>query len=154
MTSYAQAWRRGTALLAVAAVVSGCLVIADVELEDMTGDWEASQARFAEPGNLNNTLDLIEEGWVVLMTVADDGGFALTLLPPVGPPDLRIGRLTVENGKDVLLTRPEGPVGEGEVFVEDGQMALIFDEFAGIEADINGNGTPIPVTLLLVMERP
>jgi hypothetical protein len=141
-------------MLAAAAVVSGCLVIADVELEDMTGDWEASQARFAEPGNLNNTFDLIENGWVVLMTVADNGGFSLTLLPPVGPPDLRIGTLTVENGKDVILTRPAGPVGEGEVFLEDEQMALIFDEFAGIEADINGNGVPIPVTLLLVMERP
>ena len=38
-------------------------------------------------------------------------------------------------------------------FLEDGTMALMFDEFAGIEADLNQNGEPIPVTLLLVVER-
>jgi len=154
MTSIGKLWSRGAALLAVASVASaGCLVIADVELADITGDWKASQARFAEPGNLNNTLDLIEYGWTVTLEISSEGGFALTINEPGAAPDLRVGTVTVEGGKDITFTRFDGSVGQGEVFVEDGTMALMFDEFAGIEWDLNENGEPIPVTLLLVVER-
>ena len=55
MTCGKRIWVRGTALLVTVAVLAGCLVTTDVELADMVGDWDASQARFAEPGNLNNT---------------------------------------------------------------------------------------------------
>lgn len=133
---------------------SGCLVATDVELADLEGDWTASEAQLADPANLNQRIDVIALGWEVTLSVAPGGDFTFVIRVPGEDPDTRTGTLTVENGKDLVLTRADGTVGEGEVFLEDSQVAFMFDEFAGLTADIYGNGTRIPVTLLLVMVRP
>jgi hypothetical protein len=141
------------AVLAGVLLGSGCLVATDVELAELVGDWTASQAELADPANLNQRIDITSLGWEVTLTIAEDGAYELVILEPGAEPDERSGTLVVENGKDLVLTNVEGRTGEGEVFLEDDQVAFMFDEFAGLTADIYGTGEPIPVTLLLVMER-
>jgi len=68
-------------------------------------------------------------------------------------PDVRTGTITVENGKDLTVTGQSGTIGGGEVFLEDDQIALLFDKFTGLTIDIDGSGNLVPVTLLLVMVR-
>ena len=145
--------------IAVAAVVAGllvgpgCLVVADVSLPDLVGDWVATEARLANVADLNERLDVTDLGWEVTLRIEADGEFTLVLLEPGEPPNSRTGTLVVDNGKDLILTRGNGMIGEGEVFLEGDQVAFMFDKFAGFEADIRGDGKPIPVTLLLVMVR-
>lgn len=134
-------------------VGSGCSIATDVELADLVGTWTASEARLADAANLNETLDILALGWAVSLAIEASGTYTLTVEQPGEAPDVRTGSIVVENGKDLVLTRPQGQTGEGEVFLEDGQAAFLFDEFAGLTADIYGTGEPIPVTLLLVMER-
>jgi hypothetical protein len=147
--------RRSAPVLALAGMLfgSGCLVVTDVELADLVGDWTASEAQLADPANLNEVVDVIALGWEVTLSIEASGAYVLTILRPGEDPDVRPGTVAVENGKDLVLTNYQGVAGEGEVFLELDQAALMFDEFAGLTGDIYGTGEPIPVTLLLVMER-
>jgi hypothetical protein len=131
----------------------GCSVVTDVELADLVGNWTASEATLADPANLNQRIDVAALGWVVTLEIESDGAYTFVINRPGEEPDVRPGTLAVENGKDLLLTNFQGIAGEGEVFLEGDQVAFMFDEFAGLTADIYGNGEPIPVTLLLVMDR-
>lgn len=134
-------------------LAGACLASTDVELPELVGDWTASEARVADPANLNETLDVIALGWEAAISIGADGTFTFTILKPGEAPDVRTGTVAVENGKDLLLTNEQGQTGKGEVFLEHDQVAFMFDEFTGITGDIYGTGKPIPVTLLLVMER-
>jgi hypothetical protein len=135
-------------------VVPGCLAVTDVSLPDIVGDWVATQARFANVANINETLDITDLGWEVTLQIDGDGTYILTLDEPGEPPDPRTGTISVENGKDLIVTNAAGKVGEGEVFQEDDQIAIMFDKFSGLKpVDIHKDGNPIPVTLLLVMVR-
>ena len=59
----------------------------------------------------------------------------------------------MENGKDVTVAIPAGRSAAERCFSEDDQVAIMFDKFAGLTADIKGDGNRIAVTLLLVMVR-
>ena len=127
-----------------------------VEVAEITGFWVASDALFAEVGNLNNREDLVRLGWTVTTEIEADGSYATVLIEPVEPGLVRdslVGVLTIENRKDVKITRGDNTVGEGEVFLEGDQVAFLFDETAGFTWDVRGNGTRVPVTLQLVMDR-
>ena len=141
------------AVLAGALAGSGCLVATDVELADLVGDWTASEAQLADPDNLNEVVDVIALGWEVTLSIEASGAYVFTIVRPGEEPDVRPGTVAVENGKDLVLTNFQGVAGTGEVFLEHDQVAFMFDEFAGLTGDIYGTGEPIPVTLLLVMER-
>jgi hypothetical protein len=149
-------WQLTTRAVVLVGVLcgTGCLVATDVTLPDLVGEWSTSEAQIADPANLNERVDVVALGWEITLSIASDGAFTLVIQVPGEDPDVRTGTLTVENGKDLILTRADGTVGEGEVFLEHDQVAFMFDEFAGLTADLYGNGTRIPVTLLLVMVRP
>ena len=143
-------------VIALLGVMSCKSITNSVELADITGFWVASDALFAEAGNLNNRVDLTRLGWTVTMEIESDGTYVTVLIEPVEPgaaPDSLVGVMTVENGKDVTLTRNNNEVGNGEVFLEGDQVAFLFDETAGLRWDVRGNGTPVTVTLQLVMDR-
>ncbi len=149
---------RGPVALALALAglltASGCLVVADVSLPDIVGDWVATEARLANVANINETLDVTALGWDVTLQIEADGTFVLTIQGPGDVPPPLTGIVTVENGKDLTVTRASGSVADGEVFLEDDQIAIMFDKFSGLEPqDIHGDDNPIPVTLLLVMVR-
>lgn len=135
------------AVLASLALAPGCLVVNDVEVSDLVGDWIATQARLANPSDLNETIDITELGWEVTLRIGSDGSYTTTLLEPGEPPFVRTGTLTVENGKDLIFERSDGLAGSGEVFLEDDQVAFRFDEFPNPIEESN------TVTLLLVMVR-
>ena len=134
-------------------VVPGCLAVTDVSLNDIVGDWVATQARLAIVANINETVDITDLGWEVTLQIDGDGAYILTLDEPGAPLDVRTGTILVENGKDLIVTGPAGNVGEGEVFQEGDQIAIMFDKFSGLAYDIYRDGNLIPVTLLLVMVR-
>jgi hypothetical protein len=141
------------AVLGWALAGSGCLAATDVSLADIVGDWVATEARLANVANINETLDVTDLGWEVTLQIDADGTYTLVIDEPGAEPDVRIGTITVENGKDVTVAGPAGTIGGGEVFLEDDQVAILFDKFAGLTADIKGDGNRIAVTLLLVMVR-
>jgi len=145
---------RAAAVLAAVLLGSGCLATTEVALPDLVGDWRAREALLADPANLNERIDVTALGWEVTLEVAADGAYELAILVPGQDPDVRSGTLTIENGKDLVLLRNGDEIGRGEVFAQDERVAFLFDEFAGLEADIYGTGTPIPVTLMLLVERP
>lgn len=148
--------RRGPAAALLAGVLLGsaCLATTEVALPDLVGDWRAREALLADPANLNERIDITALGWEVTLEVGADGAYELAILAPGEDPDVRSGTLTIENGKDLVLKRNGDEIGRGEVFAQDERVAFLFDEFAGLEADIYGTGTPIPVTLMLLVERP
>ena len=133
--------------------VPGCLAVTDVSLPDIVGDWVATEARLANVANINETIDVTALGWEVTLQIDADGTFVLAILQPDAAPDLRTGILTVSNGKDLAVTGASGLTADGEVFMEGDQIAIMFNKFSGLTADVGGDGTRIPVTLLLVMVR-
>ena len=143
----------GCALFGLAA--TGCKDITNnVETAELAGFWVASKLRFADPKNLNTTIDAIAEaGASFTLRVDGAGAYTRVLTDASGVPDSATGTLTVENGKDITLTSSTGSVATGEVFLEDNQMSLLFDENQGLTADIDGSGKEVPVTLLTVMDR-
>jgi hypothetical protein len=159
MTKMRQLIRRtvlaGCALGSVAMLGLGCKSITNyVEVEELQGFWVASKLRFADPKNLNKTVDAIAEvGASLTLRVDGAGGYTRVLTDASGVPDSATGTLTVENGKDITLTSSTGNVATGEVFMEDNQISLLFDENQGLTADIDGSGNEVPVTLLTVMDR-
>ena len=156
MNHMAHGTRGPTALaVALAGLLTGpgCLVVADVSLPDIVGSWVATEARLANVANINETLDVTALGWDVTLQVDAAGAFTLVIHEPGTAPDVRTGTITVENGKDLTVTGAGGFAGDGEVFQENGQIAIMFDKFAGLTADVGGDGNRIPVTLLLVMVR-
>lgn len=156
MNRIAHALRSRVAVAAVAGAMlagSGCLAATDVALVDIVGDWIATEARLADAGNINDTVDITDLGWEISLRIDADSSYTLEIDAPGAPPDVRTGTLTVENGKDLTIMGPSGTIGGGEVFLEDDQLAIMFDKFAGLTADVYGDGNPIVVTLLLVMVR-
>lgn len=133
----------------------GCESITNnVETAELAGFCVASKLRFADPTNLNETVDAIAElGYALTLEINPDGYYTLVLIPPDEPPDSASGILNVENGKDITMTNDNGNVYTGEVILEDDQVALFFDENQGLTADIDGSGNEVPVTLLAVMDR-
>jgi hypothetical protein len=134
--------------VALLALAPGCLVVNDVEVSDLVGDWIATQARLANPDDLNETVDITELGWEVTIQIESDGAYTTVLQEPGAAPITNTGTLTVENGKDLILARSDGFVGTGEVFLEDDQVAFRFDEIS--DPIQEGN----IVSLLVVMVRP
>ena len=144
---------RGCAAVSVVVLGLGCKSITNnVETAELAGFWVASQMQFADPANLNQTADAIALGFAMTLDVNANGAYIRVITPPNEPPDSATGTLTVENGKDITMSNTDGYVAEGEVFLEDDQVSLLFDESQGLTADIDGKG-PKPVTLLAVMDR-
>ena len=144
----------GCAVVSVAVLGLGCNSITNnVETAELAGFWVASQVRFADPANLNETVDAIALGYAMTLDVNATGAYTRLISPPNDPPNSATGTLTVENGKDITMTNTDGNVATGEVFLEGDQVSLIFDESQGLTADIDGNGKEVPVTLLAVMDR-
>lgn len=146
---------RGCAAVSVVLLGLGCKSITNyVETAELQGFWVASQLRFADPKNLNNTVDAIGElGYTMTLRVDGTGAYTRVLTEEGEPPDSVTGTLAVENGKDITMTRSDGNVTTGEVFMEDSQISLLFDENRGLTADIDGSGNEVPVTLLAIMDR-
>jgi len=132
----------------------GCKSITNhVETAELEGFWVASQMQFADPSNLNTTVDAIHLGYSLTLEVDGAGAYTSVLTDASQEADSATGTLTVENGKDITMTTSAGNVATGEVFLEDNQISLLFDENQGLTADIDGSGNEVPVTLLAVMDR-
>ncbi len=144
---------RGCAAVSVVVLGLGCKSITNnVETAELAGFWVASQMQFADPANLNQTADAIALGFAMTLDVNANGAYTRVITPPNELPDSATGTLTVENGKDITMNNTDGYVAEGEVFLEDDQVSLLFDESQGLTADIDDKG-PKAVTLLAVMDR-
>ncbi|MDH3734678.1 MAG: hypothetical protein OEU54_14205 [Gemmatimonadota bacterium] len=138
------------ALLAGATLVAGCRSLADVQVTDLEGQWIASQARFVEiAAPKRNNEDLIQLGWDVEMDIDGAGNFVLSLFIPDDDDDIVLGSLTVTDGRQLGLLTENGE-GEGEVFLEDDQVA--FRLTAGLEFNF-GDGRVVPSRLILVLDR-
>ena len=147
----------GLSLLGCAAlglVATGCKDITNnVETAELAGFWVATKLRFADPKNLNNTVDALDLGFGFTLEVDGSGAYTRVLIPPADPPDSGSGTLIVENGKDITLNNSNGTVSTGEVFKEDDQISLLFDENQGVTVELGSGGDDVPVTLLLVMDK-
>ncbi len=135
----------------VSALGMACQLPSDVEVTDVVGSWVATEARFSNIANLNETVDITDLGWEFLVDIAADGGFVRVAIEPGEAPDTLTGTLTIENGKDLSVSTAAGTAATGEIFKEDEQIAMFFDE--GVERDVEGEGILVPVRLLLVMDR-
>jgi len=147
---------RGAVTAASVALVGlGCEGITNsVETAELAGFWVASELRFANAADLNQTVDGIRDrGYTLTLDVSGAGTYVRVLTPPGEPPDSVTGTLNVQNGKDITMTNDNGTVATGEVFLEDDQVALLFDETQGLMLDIDGSGKQVPVTILAVMDR-
>jgi hypothetical protein len=155
MTIHKRRYVLGAATAASLAVFGlGCESITNnVETAELQGFWVASQVQFADPNDLNTTVDAIHLGYSLTLEVDGAGAYTTVITPEGEPPDTATGTLTVENGKDITMTNTDGNVATGEVFLEDDQISLLFDENQGLTADIDGSGNEVPVTLLAVMDR-
>ena len=144
----------GCAAVSVAGLGIGCKSITNhVETAELQGFWVASQVQFADPNDLNTTVDAILLGYSLTLEVDGAGAYTRVITTEGEPPDSGTGTFTVENGKDITMTNTDGNVSTGEVFMEDNQISLLFDENQGLTADIDGSGREVPVTLLAVMDR-
>jgi hypothetical protein len=146
---------RAVTAASVAVVALGCEGITNsVETAELAGFWVASELRFANAADLNQTVDGIRDrGYTLTLEVSSAGAYVRVLTPPGADPDSAFGTLNVENGKDITMTDDNGIAATGEVFLEDDQVALLFDESQGLELPLDGSGKPVPVTILAVMDR-
>jgi hypothetical protein len=136
-------------MLAVALGLA-CRTTNEVELNQLQGIWNATEARFVdiESPKFNN-VELIELGYSVSMIIQASGDFILMLEDPENTRTTVIGTMVID-GKDIALTA-DGTTGSGEVFLEGDQVAFLLT--AGFEFDFHGDGEPIPSRLSLIMDR-
>ena len=150
MNKLIQCARPVAAIAAAVALLTGCNSPTDVTAEDLQGTWLASQARYSGlEDQKNDNYDLIENGYTVVFFSDGRGNFTIELTDQDGLSELITG--TMAFGGTAVDVTSEGSTSEGEVFLEDEQIA--FSMTSGIKFDFNGNGTETPARLLLVMNR-
>lgn len=136
-------------VFAAAILVAGCQSLADVQVAELEGHWVASQARFVEiAAPKRNNEDLIDLGYESEMQIDAVGNFVLIIFDPDEEDDVVIGTLTTDGTDLTILT--ENGEGDGEVFLEDDQVAFRIE--AGLTFDF-GDGRIVDSRLLLVMDR-
>ncbi len=137
--------------VAIAAAISlGCQSLADVQPAELEGDWVASEARFVEiAAPKRNNIDIIDLGFEVEMDLDAGGNFVLKLFEPDDTFDSVDGSLVIDGTKLEITT--ENGTGDGEVFLEDDQVA--FRLTAGLEFDFGDGRGDVPARLLLMMDR-
>ncbi len=144
---------RTAAALAFAATtvttLTGCVELNSVEVHELEGLWVADQARYVEiAAPKRNNVDILDLGFEVTMDIDAAGNFTILVIDPSEGPDLIVGRLTVDGSALVIVT--ENGEGDGEVFLEDDQVA--FRLTGGIEFDF-GDDRIVDARLLLVLDR-
>lgn len=140
--------------LVVAGLGTGCITSTDLDtIEEFAGRWVASHAIYSELADPTNRFDLIAEGFEVTMQIEENGEWALLLIGE-GVVGLQVGTMTLD-GKLVLITTKGSDDEEteaGRVYLEGNQAAI---QILGEEQrwDFDGDGTPEPAKLNLVMDR-
>jgi len=134
---------------AAATAFSGCVQLNSVEVQELEGLWVADQARYVEiAAPKRNNVDILDLGFEVTMNIDAAGNFTILVTEPPDIDDLIVGNLTVDGSALVVVT--ENGEGDGEVFLEDDQIA--FRLTGGIEFDF-GDDRVVPARLLLVLDR-
>ena len=132
-----------------ATALMGCVELNSVEVHELEGLWVADQARYVEiAAPKRNNVDILDLGFEVTMDIDALGNFTILVIDPEEGPDITIGALTVDGSELVVVT--EDGEGDGEVFLEDDQVA--FRLTGGIEFDF-GDDRVVDARLLLVMDR-
>jgi hypothetical protein len=138
------------AWLPMLALLAGCESSTDVQEADLVGTWLASEARIVDIEiPKENNFDLIELGYTAVFSSDASGAFVILLEDPEGAIESVQGTLEIDGTNVVVET--DDSTTEGEVFLEDDQVALNIT--AGFTFDFKGDGTEKPAKLLLVMDR-
>lgn len=136
-------------LTAAVFLQTGCVELNSVEVQELEGLWLADQARYVEiAAPKRNNVDILDLGYEVTMELDASGNFTILIVEPEDGVDLIVGSITVD-GSALVMTTEDGS-GDGEVFLEDEQVA--FRLTGGLEFDF-GDGRVVPARLLLVMDR-
>lgn len=147
--------RTATVGLVGAAVIAGCGDSSgpgsDVTIGDLVGGWNATTVTYTSQLNPGERVDRIAGGGFATLTVADNGGYAFVLVPPLAVPEVGIGVAVVERGFLLVqnITEP-GVTIAFAVTVANGALGLLSDEPT---YDFNGDGEEEPAILQIGLQR-
>jgi hypothetical protein len=141
-------------LLLVIGFAGGCDLIGTGDdgediLTTLAGSWSAVQFTFTNNASPTQSLNMIEEGWGMTLTIGEDGSYSGVIIEP-GSSESETGTIAVE-GNLMTISYPEGlPDVFAFELVNHNRFSLI-SETQAFDFDDDGNDDPATVTI--VFER-
>jgi hypothetical protein len=108
-------------------------------VENFVRTWQITGRTYQNQAPPGQTADLVADGWVIILSVSDNGFFRSVYTPPGGSEQFFDGTWSV-SGKTLTLT----PIGAGYSWqftgrVQESSMSL---KGAHAEYDFSGDGAP------------
>ena len=133
----------GWLVLAAGGVACGGDPVEAPSTENFARNWQLTRCEYQNQANPSETVDLIADGWVINLSVNDNGFFRYSATPPGGSEEFLDGNWSVA-GQVVTFT----PVGAAYSWQFSGRVRGNTMSLRGGDAeyDFDGDGTPEPAT--------
>jgi hypothetical protein len=112
--------------------------------EELAGTYNVTVFEFTNPDSTAQTVDLVDLGLDVTVTITAAGAFSFTV-----DGDTESGTMTID-GSDVTITIGGDPA-TGTISQDGDTVTIELD--TGVEFDLDDDGTDDPATLRIVMTR-
>ncbi|WP_156102228.1 hypothetical protein [Muricauda sp. MAR_2010_75] len=120
----------------------------NLSIADMSGNWVATSAIFFTITDPIETVDVVEEGGTVTLSIQSNGGFTLNIAESGGPSDVSSGDFCFD--EDLLVVRFDGDAPDDwEYFRVQLSSGNNLSIGGPAEFDFDGNGTPDPAEVEL-----
>jgi hypothetical protein len=119
------------------------------KVENITRTWRLTSCEYIHETNAALHVDLVADGWVIVLYINDNGAFRYAWTPTGGSEEYYDGTWSID-GDTVSLTR-EG-YGFSWQFTAQVQEESMTMRGAHVEYDFDGDGTPEPAIWNLAME--
>ena len=131
-------------------LVLACSDSTGIAPEDLAGTWAATSFVFTSPTNAAQSVDWMQLGATLTLTISAEGTFTTTLREPDGTLDTDTGTVSVSG---TVLTIAETGQGSPTSFtaVRDGDTLTLTD--TDEEYDFDDDGTDDPATLRITLSR-
>lgn len=118
--------------------------------ENVTRAWQVTRCKYVSTADPAVSVDLVQEGWAVLLIINDNNRFFYVTTPPGDTAGTITGAWRIE-GQQLILA-PDGVPYEWSFTARVHETTMRLGG-AGAEWDFNDDGTPDPATWNLAMKN-
>ncbi len=122
-------------------------------IEDIAGNWNATQASFGAVTGPAMSVDVVADGGTVTMSIQNNGTFSVTITVIGEAPEVSNGQMSFD--EDLLVVSFSDSPEDFEFFsiTHNEPMLNISGGNGSVEFDLDGDGVDDPANIDFVMER-